>query len=174
MTNSLASYFNQMRYVRNFQDMERHENFSSSMVRREKGTRESFSLADCTSVAWRHRNREKPNLSSLPPDHQAYSAPRFAVFLYAIPPAFPSLVDEDTDNCRRPVWNFYNVAVYVPPVPKTAIPGRVDFSLVWCDSYYRRVFLFHHPFSRDTNRAWHFRNAYFTELLRGGDRRING
>lgn len=56
-----------MRYVRNFQDMERHENFSSSMVRREKGTRESFSLADCTSVAWRHRNREKPNLSSLPP-----------------------------------------------------------------------------------------------------------
>lgn len=101
-----------MRYVRNFQDMERHENFSSSSIaRREKGTRESFSLADCTSVAWRHRNREKPNLSSLLPTikHTLHRVSPF--FFMPFPPLFPSLVDGgDTDNCRRPVWDFYNVA----------------------------------------------------------------
>lgn len=31
--------------------------------------------------------------------------------------------------------------VYVSPVPKTAISDRVDFSPVWCDSYYRPAFL---------------------------------
>lgn len=44
---------------------------------------------------------------------------RFSLCHSALSQAGP---DGDTGNCRRPVWDFYNVVVYVPLVLKTAIP----------------------------------------------------
>lgn len=55
--------------------------FLTPPTSRSVGTGGYFSLADCTSnAASSNRNREKPNLSSLPPTHQARSAPRLTLF----------------------------------------------------------------------------------------------
>jgi len=119
--------FNQMRHVKNPRDVEWLKNFSRW---RKTGTEGFFSLTDCTSDAMspngtRHRNREKPNLSSLPPTIK-HALHRVSSFFF-----MPLLLyrgescDGDTSYRRRPVWDFYNVAwVYVPPVPKCADPRR--------------------------------------------------
>lgn len=72
--------------------------------------------------------------------HQACSAPRFAVFLYAIPPAFQAWSTETTVVVLSGTFTMSRWFTCLP-YQKTAIPDRVDFSPVWCDSYYHLAFL---------------------------------
>lgn len=56
--------------------------------------------------------------------------------------------------------------VYVSPVPKTAISDRVDFSPVWCDSYYRPAFLSSLFLSWQVKHdSWGIYISLYTELL---------